>query len=290
MRNSAMLSKYLLKRFQIIPLLALVITDMMVIDRLTSNREIPFWRFFFSFVFVLAYLFHNRVADDKRDFEFDMEYYPDRDLQKGIISISFLERASFLMIGLMIIISVSMGQLSIMFFLPLLFYTILAKKDFFFPDNFKIKYLFTYNIINMLQILLLQIFIYVSILDDLILDNILLFHVLLVFILSIQVEITRKTKPKTSKGNELYSDRLGMKGAIMLWMFFGVGSMVISSTICVLLGINVKDILFYEAIIFTICFISGSKYLKNPTSFSENIFWCGLLVSYIGQNLILIYV
>ena len=109
MKNSAMLSKYLLKRFQIIPLLALVITDMMVIDRLTSNREIPSWRFFFSFVFVLAYLFHNRVADDKRDFEFDMEYYPDRDLQKGIISISFLEKASFLMIGLMIVISVLFG-------------------------------------------------------------------------------------------------------------------------------------------------------------------------------------
>ena len=290
MKNSAMLSKYLLKRFQIIPLLALIITDMMVIDRLTSNREIPFWRFFFSFVFVLAYLFHNRVADDKRDFKFDMEYYPDRDLQKGIISISFLERASFLMIGLMIIISVLMGQLSIMFFLPLLFYTILAKKDFFFPDNFKIKYLFTYNIINMLQILLLQIFIYVSILDDMMLDNIILFHILLVFILSIQVEITRKTKPNTSRGNELYSDRLGMKGAIMLWIFFGVGSMVISATICVLLGINIKDILFYEAIILTICFISGLTYLKNATSFSENIFWFGLLVSYIGQNLILIYV
>ena len=143
MKNSAMLSKYLLKRFQIIPLLALVITDMMVIDRLTSNREIPFWRFFFSFVFVLAYLFHNRVADDKRDFEFDMEYYPDRDLQKGIISISFLERASFIMIGLMIVISVLMGQLSIMFFLPLLFYTILAKKDFLFLETFKLNTFFT---------------------------------------------------------------------------------------------------------------------------------------------------
>ena len=142
----------------------------------------------------------------------------------------------------------------------------------------------------MLQILLLQIFIYVSILDDLILDNILLFHIILVFILSIQVEITRKTKPNTSKGNELYSDRLGIKGAIMLWMFFGVVSMVISATICVLLGINIIDILFYEAIIFTVCFISGFTYLKNPTSFSENIFWFGLLVSYIGQNIILIYV
>ena len=290
MKNSVMLSKYLLKRFQIIPLLALVITDMMVIDRLTSNREIPLWRFFFSFVFILAYLFHNRVADDKRDFEFDMEYYPDRDLQKGIISMSFLEKASFLMIGLMIIISVLMGQLSIMFFLPLISYTILAKKDFFFPDNFKIKYLFTYNILNMLQILLLQIFIYVSILDDLILDNILLFHILLVFILSIQVEITRKTKPNTSKGNELYSDRLGMKGAILLWIIFGVGSMIISATICLLLGLNIENILFYETIIFTICFISGLAYLKNPTSFSENVFWCGLLISYIGQNMILIYV
>ena len=142
----------------------------------------------------------------------------------------------------------------------------------------------------MLQILLLQIFIYVSILDDLILDNILLFHVLLVFVLSIQVEITRKTKPNISKGNELYSDRLGMKGAILLWMFFGVGSIVISATICVLLGIDIKDILFYEAFIFTICFISGLTYLKNATNFSENIFWFGLLVSYIGQNLILIYV
>ena len=99
MKNNVMLSKYLLKRFQIIPLLGVIITDMMVIDRLTSNREIPFWRFFFSFVFVLAYLFHNRVADDKRDFEFDMEYYPDRDLQKGIISISFLEKASKVEIG-----------------------------------------------------------------------------------------------------------------------------------------------------------------------------------------------
>ena len=125
MKNSAMLSKYLLKRFQIIPLLALVITDIMVIDRLTSNREIPLWRFFFSFIFILAYLFHNRVADDKRDFEFDMEYYPDRDLQKGMISMPFLERASFLMIGLMIITSVLMGQLSIMFFFtaPLLYNT-----------------------------------------------------------------------------------------------------------------------------------------------------------------------
>ena len=289
MKKSEMLFNYLLKRFQIIPLLAIVITDMMVINRLTSTREIPFWRFFFSFVFIIIYLFHNRVADDKRDFEFDMKYYPDRDLQKGMISMDFLEKISYLMIGLMIIISALMGRLSLMFFLPLFLYTILAKKDFYFSESFKIKHLYIYNIINMLQLLFLQVFIYVSILDELILDNILLFHILLVFILSIQVEVTRKIKPTISLGNELYSDRLGMKGAILLWMFFGVASIINSTTICILLGLNIENILFYEATIFTICLFSGFIYLKNPSSFSENVFWFGLLASYIGQNIVLIY-
>ena len=137
--------------------------------------------------------------------------------------------------------------------------------------------------------LFLQVFIYVSILDELIMDNILLFHILLVFILSIQVEVTRKIKPTISLGNELYSDRLGMKGAILLWMFFGVASIINSTTICILLGLNIENILFYEATIFTICLFSGFIYLKNPSSFSENVFWFGLLVSYIGQNIVLIY-
>lgn len=290
MKKSAMLSNYLLKRFQIIPLLAIVLTDMMVIDRLTSTKEIPLWKFFCSFVFILVYLFHNRVADDKRDFDFDMKYYPDRDLQKGMISMGFLERVSFLMIGLMITISTIMGRLSLTFFLPLFLYTMLARKDFFFSERFKIKYLFIYNIINMFQLLLLQVFIYVSILDNLLLDNILLIHILFVFILSIQVEITRKTKPHISLGNELYSDRLGMKGAILLWNLFGIASIIISMTICMLLGKRIEDFLFYEGIILAICSLCGFIYLKNQSSFSENVFWFGLLVSYIGQNMILLYV
>ena len=194
------------------------------------------------------------------------------------------------MIGLMITISTIMGRLSLTFFLPLFLYTMLARKDFFFSERFKIKYLFIYNIINMFQLLLLQVFIYVSILDNLLLDNILLIHILFVFILSIQVEITRKTKPHISLGNELYSDRLGMKGAILLWNLFGIASIIISMTICMLLGKRIEDFLFYEGIILAICSLCGFIYLKNQSSFSENVFWFGLLVSYIGQNMILLYV
>ena len=119
MNTTVMLSNYLLKRFQILPLLAIIITDMMVIKRITSNIVIPQWKFYLSFVFIIIYLFHNRVADDKRDFDFDMEFYPDRDLQKGKISIVFLERASFIMIGIMTLIALWMGKLSLLFFVPL---------------------------------------------------------------------------------------------------------------------------------------------------------------------------
>ena len=193
------------------------------------------------------------------------------------------------MIGIMTLIALWMGKLSLLFFVPLLFYTLLAKKDFLLPDHFKIKNLFTYNLINMVQLLFLQIFIYVSILDSLVLDDIVWAHILFVFILSIQVEITSNVKPDISPGNELYSDRLGMGGAIMLWYFFGLASIIISITICGLLGIGLKHILFFEALILLACFFSGLLYLKNETSVYENLFWLGLLVTYIGQNMILTY-
>ena len=71
-----------------------------------------------------------------------------------------------------LLIAIVLGRLSQIIFLPLIVYTLVAKKDFFLPEDFKIKRLFTYNFINMLQLLFLQIFVYVSILN---LDEFLLF-------------------------------------------------------------------------------------------------------------------
>ena len=81
MNTATMFSNYLLKRFQILPLLAIIITDMMVIKRITSNMVIPQWKFYLAFVFIIIYLFHNRCAVVLRYFKLDIEFFPDRDLQ-----------------------------------------------------------------------------------------------------------------------------------------------------------------------------------------------------------------
>ena len=72
----------------------------------------------------------------------------------------------------------------------------------------------------MLQLLFLQIFVYVSILNSFQINKTILIHIIFVFLLSIQVEITRKIKPTLSSGNELYSDRLTMKGSLILLVVY----------------------------------------------------------------------
>ena len=81
---------YLHVRFQIIPLIVLLFTDLVVIKRITNEYIISDWKLYICFLFTLIYLFHNRVADDKRDFDFDLEHYPDRHIQSGKIDIHLM--------------------------------------------------------------------------------------------------------------------------------------------------------------------------------------------------------
>ena len=280
---------YLHIRFQIIPLIVLLFTDLVVIKRITNEYTIPDWKLYICFLFTLIYLFHNRVADDKRDFDFDLEHYPDRHVQSGQLDIRLMNKVSYFLIGLMILIAIGLGSLSQIIFLPLIAYTLLAKKDFFLPKDFKIKRLFTYNFINMLQLLLLQIFVYVSILNSFQINKTILIHIIFVFLLSIQVEITRKIKPTLSPGNELYSDRLTMKGSLILWSISGTLCGFVCVWLSSLIQIDIFKTIVFVITIQSFSFLTGYLFYSYKNSKFENLFWLGLISSYVLQNVILIY-
>ena len=280
---------YLHIRFQIIPLIVLLFTDLVVIKRITNEYTIPDWKLYICFLFTLIYLFHNRVADDKRDFDFDLEHYPDRHVQSGQLDIRLMNKVSYFLIGLMILIAIGLGSLSQIIFLPLIVYTLLAKKDFFLPKDFKIKRLFTYNFINMLQLLLLQIFVYVSILNSFQINKTILIHIIFVFLLSIQVEITRKIKPTLSPGNELYSDRLTMKGSLILWSISGTLCGFVCVWLSSLIQIDIFKTIIFVITIQSFSFLTGYLFYSYKNSKFENLFWLGLISSYVLQNVILIY-
>ena len=280
---------YLLERFQIIPLSILVASDILVIYRITYNQNIIIWKYVIYFMFVILYLFHNRLADDRRDYDFDKKFYPNRAVQKGLISLRQINNLSYIAIFLMLIIAGSFSFLSLAIFTLLILYTLVAKKDFFLPKDFKEKHLFVYNFLNMLQILSLQIFIYVSIINSLDFTHFIYSHILFVFILSIQVEISRKIKPEISLANDLYSDRMGMGRSIILWGVFGIFSIINSAYLAYIIGIQLNTILFLEFIMLTLFFIGGTLYYLKKSLTYENYFLAIMILTYIGQNLFLAY-
>lgn len=280
---------YLLERFQIIPLSILVASDILVIYRITYNQNILIWKYVIYFMFVILYLFHNRLADDRRDYDFDIKFYPNRAVQKGLISLKQINNLSYIAIFLMVIIAGSFSFLSLAIFIILILYTLVAKKDFFLPKDFKEKHLFVYNFLNMLQILSLQIFIYVTIINSLDFTHFIYSHILFVFILSIQVEISRKIKPEISLANDLYSDRMGMGRSIILWVVFGIFSIINSAYLAYIIGIQLNIILFLEFIMLIFIFIGGTLYYLKKSLTYENYFLAIMILTYIGQNLFLAY-
>ena len=280
---------YLSERFQIIPLSILVASDILVIYRITYDQNILIWKYVISFIFVILYLFHNRLADDRRDFDFDNKFYPNRAVQKGLISLKQINHLSYIAILFMVIIAGIFSFLSLTIFTLLILYTLIAKKDFFLPKGFKEKHLFGYNFLNMLQILSLQIFIYVSIIDSLDFTHFIYSHILFVFILSIQVEISRKIKPEKSLANDLYSDRMGMGRTILLWGIFGIFSILNSAYLAYIIGIQPNTILFLEFIMLLLFFIGGTLYYLKKSLTYENYFLATMILTYLGQNLFLAY-
>ena len=280
---------YLSERFQIIPLSILVASDILVIYRITYDQNILIWKYVISFIFIILYLFHNRLADDRRDFDFDNKFYPNRAVQKGLISLRQINNLSYIVILLMVIIAGSFSFLSLTIFTLLILYTLIAKKDFFLPKGFKEKHLFGYNFLNMLQILSLQIFIYVSIIDSLDFTHFIYSHILFVFILSIQVEISRKIKPEISLANDLYSDRMGMGRSILLWGVFGIFSILNSAYLAYIISIQLNTILFLEFIMLLLFFIGGTLYYLKKSLTYENYFLATMILTYLGQNLFLAY-
>ncbi|MEC8839356.1 MAG: hypothetical protein VYA09_04350, partial [Candidatus Neomarinimicrobiota bacterium] len=253
------------------------------------DQNILIWKYVISFIFVILYLFHNRLADDRRDFDFDNKFYPNRAVQKGLISLKQINHLSYIAILFMVIIAGIFSFLSLTIFTLLILYTLIAKKDFFLPIDFKEKHLFGYNFLNMLQILSLQIFIYVSIIDSLDFTHFIYSHILFVFILSIQVEISRKIKPEKSLANDLYSDRMGMGRSILLWGAFGIFSILNSAYLAYIISIQLNTILFLEFIMLLLFFIGGTLYYLKKSLTYENYFLATMILTYLGQNLFLAY-
>lgn len=155
-----------------------------------------------------GFLFHLRILDEFKDFEYDSKYHPDRPVQRGAIS---LRQIKYLGIGNVIVMLICSAATSrpmlIPLFLFVLLYSLLMFKEFFIEDLYK-KSPTLYLTTHQLVFIPLYLFLYSSIRSRFWLpesvENYSLF--IYTFIPIILVEIGRKMNYRLDEHGEKTND------------------------------------------------------------------------------------
>jgi hypothetical protein len=163
----------------------------------------------------VLFLFHMRVSDDHKDHFFDNRYHADRPVQKKIVSlkeIAWLDRAGIVFQALL---NAALFPIALLWWLLAYAYSSVAGGDFFLGASIRERF-YLYNLLNMLQLLFVQAYLYALIDPAFSAVNILfVIHFLFVLLNAAVLEFARKMKhpAQESAGNDTYSARLGVRGA-----------------------------------------------------------------------------
>jgi hypothetical protein len=193
----------------------------------------------------VAYLLHIRIIDEHRDFIHDNVHHATRPIQIGIISRKELRYIDFLAIFILVAISVIAKQSAVIIVIIMLGYSYLASKEFFIGEKIR-QYFFGYNIVNLVQMLLMQVFVYTIFSNPFPLSKLTIFHFLFTSVGTIIFEFVRKLKipGEDGSGKDTYTYYLGFDKSMIIYqilliinasLFFLVATTISSDTLSILL-------------------------------------------------------
>lgn len=232
---------------------------------------------FFS---VMAYLFHMRFIDEYRDYDHDSRYHGERPIQSGMITLRELQRLDIASQAFFMAAAFWLGGKAIIFGVLALAYTFFAKHDFFLREVLWKKF-FVYNMINMVQLFLLQFFIYFSLVRNIFFTRNIFFHLAFVFFLVVLIEVSRKVKlpNEESRGLDTYSWHLGFIPSLFFAAFIGVLAygMFIFLTGHIEISAALPALFLFSTVL--------HMNMRNKTG--ESMFLVSTLALYVGLNFLL---
>ena len=250
-----------------------------------------FWKeIIVSFVTLLLFMFHIRVLDEHKDYEFDSKYHKDRPIQRGLISLK--ELLVLDIIGLIIIFALNIffPVRATIFLLITLGYTLLAGNEFFMKRWIRKKF-FLYNFLNLLQLLFLQFYLYSLIDPKFSFQNILLsvHFVFVLFNVGI-IEFARKLKAKSEEtdAKDTYSSRLGIRKSVIVYILLCFSVYGLFSYMFLSLGF--KWILFLISMVFlNLVILSTLTYITKNNKTSSLMLQGIAALFYISMHLLLVF-
>ena len=217
---------YLLERFQPAAVITLsTATAALLVGSSTSGHALePLLKIrltgLVTLVF-LAFLLRTRVTDEFKDRDHDDVNYPNRPVQRGLISTAQLKRMrawTFLveLVAVALVSQVSTNASSALWYLPVLAFSYLTSKEFFASKYFE-KHFTQYFVAHQLIFVWFMLWIYKTVSMNISLETFLAFLLAFVFLMA-TVEIVRKfeirTNPAGQEVKDTYVAVWGLTGAI----------------------------------------------------------------------------
>lgn len=144
------LSSYFKQRF---PLLPLFLFALLTIAGTSRKIQAPkdYLKIFLLSLIYTGFLFHLRVLDEFKDFDYDNRYHPDRPIQEGKISLKQVKILGVINLVMMLVASIMASSLTLTsLFLFVIFYSLIMFKEFFiknFYEKSPLLYLISHQIV-----------------------------------------------------------------------------------------------------------------------------------------------
>jgi len=272
------------------PLAVLVftITAIALSSSAVTHSRLNIGLFVGAFLAGLFYMFHIRVIDEVRDNAHDTTYHTHRPIPRGAISLRELKIMDGIGVAGFLIIALLFGKLTFLLAIVSLAYTFLAGKEFFLGERIRSRF-FIYNAVNIVQLVLLQFFVYSLFSHVWYKHDQVWIHLLFIFVNALLIEILRKVKikPEESVGHDTYSWHIGFDRALLVSLLFVF--MSYGTFLWLLFTSGFSPLAFsISAFFMIVCVLSffGHSHSKNKKS--ENYLYGSTLLLYIALN-VLIY-
>ena len=260
MRHIKTIYLYCKERF---PPIIVAITSFLVVlsslSVLNYSRINLIFNIIIATITLLCFMFYMRVIDDYKDKEFDNKYHKDRQIQKGKISLKYLIFLSIILTILILGINFIKSVYASLFLFMFLIYNFAS------IYNFGLKKLrdnmLLYNILNMMQMIFLQFYIYSIFSTQINFINPLLYmHFFFVLGNISLLEVARKLRGKKeeTRANDTYSSYLGIRKSGLIFMFISI--ITFSLYIILILGINKLSLTIFPMLSLISIFIFVENY------------------------------
>lgn len=169
----------------------------------------------------IAYLLHVRIIDEFRDYEHDLRHHKERPVSSGIISLNELKVINWLAIITVPLASFYSSPGALLIAVAMLLYSYFARKEFFLGLQFR-RYFYLYNAVNLVQMLLLQILVYIIANPSFSFTTLVTVHFLFTTTGTIIFEFLRKVKSpgNDGTGKDTYTWFLGLNNALLIYAAF----------------------------------------------------------------------